>query len=114
MSGVASGKLRHRVQIQRPVPEQDLQTGEPITDWQAVADTWADISPVSGREFLAAGAEQSEVRAKITIRHRDGVDATMRVVYRGLYYAIHAVLPDADSGREHLTLMVAEGVRLEL
>ena len=74
---------------------------------------WAQIVPMSGREFLAAAAEQSEVRGRIVIRHRGNVDATMRVVYRGKYYNIHAVLPDAESGVEHLTLMVGEGVRLD-
>lgn len=47
------------------------------------------------------------------IRYRDDVDASMRAVYRGKYYNILAVLPDAESGREHLTLMTSEGVRIE-
>jgi hypothetical protein len=37
----------------------------------------------------------------------------MRIVYRGKYFNILAVLPDAESGREHLTLMTSEGVRLD-
>jgi SPP1 family predicted phage head-tail adaptor len=113
MSGVASGKLRHRVALQAPTVSQDPETGEMVNSWSTVANPWADIVPMSGREFLAAAAEQSEVRGRIVIRYRDGVDATMRVVHRGKYYAIHAVLPDMESGVEHLSLMVGEGVRLE-
>jgi len=113
MSGVAAGELRHKVDLQTRVNGQDPDTGAPIVTWETVARPWAKIAPMSGREFLAAAAEQSEVRGKITIRYRGNVDATYRVVYRGVYYNILAVLPDAESGIEHLTLMTAEGVRLD-
>lgn len=113
MSGVAAGELRHRVQLQENVIGQDPDTGEQVSSWQTIAQPWAKIAPMSGREFLAAAAEQSEVRGRITIRYRGNVDATMRVVHRGQYYAIHAVLADAESGIEHITLMVSEGVRLD-
>lgn len=113
MSGVAAGKLRHWVELQQPNITQDPETGEQVTHWATFAEVWADIAPASGREFLAAAAEQSEVRGRITIRYRDGIDATQRVLYRGKWYAILAALEDADSMLEHLTLMVAEGVRLD-
>lgn len=84
-----------------------------VTTWATVANVWAQIVPMSAREFVAASAEQSEVRGRIVIRYRDGVTASMRIVYRGKWYAILGVMEDAESGREHTTLMVAEGVRLE-
>lgn len=110
---LASGSLRHKVQLQQPVVAQDPNTGEMETTWQTIATPWAEIVPMSAREFVAAAAEQSEVRGRIVIRYRDGVDATMRVVHRGKWYAIHGVLEDKVSGLEYLTLMVAEGVRLD-
>lgn len=113
MSGVAAGELRHKVELQQPVETQDPDTGEMETVWTTIARPWAKIAPMSGREFLAAAAEQSEVRGKIVIRYRGEIDATMRIVYRGKWYGILAVLPDADSGIEHLSCMTAEGVRLD-
>lgn len=113
MSGVAAGKLRHRVEIEQPVTTQDPDTGEMISGWASLSTVWADIAPSSGREFVAAAAEQSEVRGRITIRFRADVDATMRVTYRGKWYGILAVLADNESMKEHLTLMTAEGVRLD-
>lgn len=113
MSGVAAGKLRHRVELQRSTPGQDPHTGAPIEDWQTFAEVWADVAPLSAREFLAASAEQSEVQNKITIRYRDDVDATCRVLHRGKWFAIQGVLPDAESGLEHLTIMASEGTRLD-
>lgn len=113
MSGVAAGELRHRVQLQENVIGQDPDTGEQISAWVTIAQPWAKIAPMSGREFLAAAAEQSEVRGRITIRYRGNVEATMRVLHRGMYYNILAALTDAESGIEHITLMVSEGVRLD-
>lgn len=113
MAAVASGKLRHKVQLQEQQITQDPVTGEMVTTWDTIAEPWAEVVPMSGREFLAASAEQSEVRGRIVIRYREDVDASMRFVYRGRYYNILAVLPDAESGREHMTCMVSEGVRLE-
>lgn len=113
MSGVAAGKLNHWVQLQAPATTQDPNTGEMIENWTTVAEVWAEVVPMSAREFQAANAEQSEVRGRMAIRYREDVDATMRVIHRGKWYAILGVMEDAESGREHLTLMTAEGVRLD-
>ena len=112
MSGVSSGRLRHKVQLQEPRFSQDPETGEMKTVWLTIARLWAEIVPMSAREFYAASAQQSEVRGRITIRYRENIDHTMRFVHRGKYYNIFGVMPDADSGIEHLTLAVGEGVRL--
>ena len=105
-----NGKLRHRITLQRPGLSQDPQTGEMIPGWQDVAPAWASIEPLSAREFIAAHAGQSEVTARIVIRYRADVDATMRALHRGKVYNIHGVLADPKSGLEYLTLSVSEGV----
>lgn len=110
---LASGNLRHQVQLQAPVIVQDPDTGEMETTWETVAEPWAEVIPMSAREFVAAAAEQSEVRGRIVIRYRPDVDATMRVVHRGKWYAIHGVFEDKVSGIEYIALAVGEGVRLD-
>ena len=105
-----NGKLRHRVLLQQPGQVQDPESGEEVPGWVDVASLWASVEPLSAREFIAAKAGQSEITARIVIRHRDGIDATMRILYRGKVYAIHGVLADAKSGLEYLTLPVSEGV----
>lgn len=107
------GKLRHYVTIKENKVTQDATTGEMISGWQQVAKVWAQIVPMSARDFLAANAAQSEVRGRIVIRYRDDVVAGQRVEYRGKYYRVIGVMEDDRSMQEHLTLMVAEGVRLE-
>lgn len=108
----AAGKLRHRVELQQPVTTQNPVTGEMQTVWTTYANVWAEIVPLSAREFIAAAAEQSEVRARITIRYRPDVNASHRVVHRGMRYDIHGVMADPVSGLEYQTLMVGEGVRV--
>lgn len=104
------GKLRHRVRLERPGRTQDPNTGEMIDGWELVATVWASVEPLSAREFIAAQAGQSEVTARIVIRHREGIDATMRILHRGRVYNIEGVLADPKSGRHYLTLPVSEGV----
>lgn len=106
-----AGSLRHRVTIQKPGPGvQDPDTGAMTYPWQEVAQVWASIEPLSVRDFMAAGANQSEISARIVIRYRSGIDSTMRILEGGRVFNIKGVLPDPDSGREYLTLPVSEGV----
>lgn len=109
MSNVASGKLRHRVSLQTLVSDRDSE-GVLQQSWMEVAEVWAAVEPLSARDFVQAGADQSEVSARITIRYRDNVNAGMRVVHRGKLYDIRGVLADKESGLEYLTLPAAEGV----
>lgn len=112
MSGIASGRLRHKVRLQDQQIAQDSTTGEMVKTWVTIAEPWAEVVPMSAREFIAASAEQSEVRGRMTIRYRGDVDASMRIVHRGKWYAIQGVMEDAESGKEHITIMTGEGVRL--
>ncbi|HGO5439938.1 phage head closure protein [Klebsiella oxytoca] len=105
-----AGKLRHRVTLQEPVKEQNPTTGAVINIWRDVATIWAEISPLSAREFIAAQASQGEITTRITIRYRADVTRKHRILYRDGIYNIEGVLPDLRSGKEYLTLPCSEGV----
>jgi len=107
-----AGQLRQRVMLQRDGRHQDPNTGEMISGWANLTEKPipCSVEPVSGREFIAGQATQNEVTARIVIRSRAGVTAAMRAVHRGVIYNIEAVLPDKNSGREYLTLMVSGGL----
>lgn len=114
MSGLESGRLRHRLRIERPVYSQDPDTGEQTLNWELVGKVWAAVEPLSAREFIASQATQSEVRARVVIRYRD-ISPTWRFVHRkagkDLIYNIAAgELSDKDSGLEYLTIPVSTGV----
>lgn len=106
-----ASRLRHRIDIQRPVRTQNSETGETVTTWESVwCGVPAEIAPSSAREFIASQSLQSDITARITIRWRDGVTADMRVKRGDTIYNIAGVLPDPHSGREWITLPVSTGV----
>lgn len=67
---IDAGRLRHRVKIQRRVETQNSTTGYVTTTWQDVAIVWAGIEPMSVRELMAAGIEDSKINTRIVIRYR--------------------------------------------
>ena len=54
MPSVQAGNLRHKVALQSQQETRDSTTGEVLVTWQTVANVWAQIVPLSGKEFLAA------------------------------------------------------------
>ena len=99
------GKMRYRVKIQFPSDGVD-DYGNAVDVWEDLTTVWADIAPISGREYFSAQQAVSETQFKIYIRYLDGVSPKMRVVRDEKAYEILAVLGDKRSGM--LTLMVKE------
>ena len=107
-----AGLLRQRIDIQRRGQTRDPKTHEVIDGW---VDAWkacpASFEPLSAHDLIAAQAGQSEATARIVIRYRESVLSTMRILYRGQIYNIEGPpLPDKDSGREYLTIVVSTGL----
>lgn len=115
---LAAGRLRHRVLFQRFQELldsngdviQDPSSGEIAKAWVDVVEVWAAIEPLSGREFIASQAVQSQVTGKFIIRRRTDIDATCRGVHNGTLYQVEAVLQDPESGLEYQTLPFSQGV----
>lgn len=113
---LSAGELRHRVTIQRRQQTQNPVTGEIIYTW---IDVWsaipAKITDLSVRELIAAQAVQSKLTTRIVIRHRTGLDASMRIVgvcrcHQGRVFNPAGWLNDPESGIEYLTAPCSEGV----
>lgn len=103
------GRLRHRVTIERQVTTVN-EFGEQETGWVPAGSVWASVEPLSAREFIRAQQMQSQVSARIVMRYRPDLDASMRLIHRGTVYNIAGVLPDKDSGLEYVTLPVSAGL----
>ena len=69
------GKLRHRITLLRQVNEVN-DYGATAQTWKRVATVWADVRPLSGREYFSAQQVQSEVTTQIWLRHIDGIKPT--------------------------------------
>lgn len=52
-------------------------------EWVPYAEAFAKIEPLIGREFFAAAAVQAENNVKVTLRYRDDIKPSDRVVIGG-------------------------------
>jgi SPP1 family predicted phage head-tail adaptor len=124
-----AGRLRHRVTIEELMVSlqdgiEEASSSSALSDTDPDADgtqteTWTDaygrlisaeISPLSGRELLAADAVQGKVNTRIRMRHRPGLRPSMRVLHRAVIYNVEAVVPDPESGVGWVTLLCSSGV----
>ncbi len=95
-------QLAHRITLQHVVNTQDPNTGDITTTWETFAQPFARIDPLAGREFFAAQAVQAESTVKFTLRYRDDVKPSDRIVWKGDEYDIKAVMNMGTKNRELL------------
>lgn len=107
---IDAGLMTHRVTLQRPSASVD-SLGQRVESWTYLATVWAQVQPLRGREFFAAGAIQSEATVKIRIWHRADVTGEMRVLWRGVPHAIVAPPVDIDGAGRALELLCSAGMR---
>jgi len=88
-------QLNHRVLIEQPKQGKDA-ANQPLKGWDPVGHRWADVKVLSGMATISAGAESSVVKASIRFNHATALDASMRITYDGVVWAIQSVLPDAS------------------
>jgi len=110
-------RLRHRIEFQELVEEQDSETGASITTWQTAyldSDTPLDSVPAEvltgpGREFRGTGTTQAEATARINCRWFPGLLETWRVLWDGRIYNIQSIETDI-TGRIEWRLRCVDGV----
>lgn len=110
-------RLRHRITFQEPVSERDSE-GVLQESWQNVwldsdtelADVPAEVLTGPGREFVAGGAVQADVAARITCRWFPGISAKWRILWDGRIFNIGGE-PDTDrTGRREWRIKATAGV----
>lgn len=102
------GRLRHRITLMRQVNEIN-DYGATQMKWKSVATVWAEVKPLSGREYFSAQQVQSEITTQIWLRHLDGIKPSMRVKFGKRYLEIVAVL-NTQERNVSLQLMCKEAV----
>ena len=85
-----AGGLDERITIQS-VETTTGPYGEPIERTVAVATVWAKVMHQTGDESFEAAQNNASRTAKFKTRFRDGIDATMTVLWRSRTYDIHDV-----------------------
>ena len=94
-----AGELRHKVTIQKV--SQTLDSSRQTVDlWTKLAEVWAAVEPLSGRELLNAQQIQPDVTHRVRIRHRDDVTAKMRVQHDSRNLNIESIINVNERDRE--------------
>lgn len=100
------GELKRRITLQKPVKTEDEGAGKRV-NYQAVADVWAAIEPISSREFFFAQQGRAEVTHKIHIRFRTDVKNNWRVRFGTAQYLVDSII-DIAGERRFLELLCHE------
>ena len=81
------GELRHRITLQKLMATTN-DNGFEVEDWIDVKTLWASVCNLYGKEYFEAAAVQAQKTVKFTIRFLDGLDESMRVLFKGKIYNI--------------------------
>lgn len=102
------GKLRHRVKLQVYTATRDSFGGE-VEAWTDIAELWASIEPISGKEYFASQQINAEVNTKIVIRYKAGVNPKMRIKFGDRFFEIVSVICIQEK-RKEIHLMCKENI----
>lgn len=103
------GQMQHRVAIRSKTRGASDGAGGNLSEtWSTFATVWAKLDPTTAREIVAADQVVHRLTHIVTIRARDGVTASMRVVYKTRVLAILGTRELMEGG-QWLELLCEEG-----
>ena len=94
-----AGRLRHRVELQKPIRAQDA-SGEIVISWLTYATVWAFVKPLTGQERLEAQQVTPGISHEVRMRYRRDVISDHHVLYDNRTLEIDAVIDVNEQGRE--------------
>lgn len=96
-----SGKLRYLITIKQAIPGSIPDAyGQYPPSWTDVVTLHASANPLTGREYYAAVAAQSEVEIKFGTRYVNTIKDGMRVYWNNEPYTIISVVNVESLNRE--------------
>lgn len=81
------GELRHRITFQKLMTTTN-ENGFDLEDWVDIKTVWSAARNLNGKEFFEAAMGQAEKTVKFIIRFTDGIDETMRILFKQRIYNI--------------------------
>ncbi len=106
-----AGRLRDRISVERRVNSlNDFSESKGV--WTVLADLWAAVEPLGGREFFSAQQVQSDITTRIVCRYASAlsdVSAADRIRHGSVVYDIRSVI-DVDSRHRELQFMCTQHI----
>ncbi len=100
-----ASRLRQKLTLQSEIQTADGAGGY-TRSWEEVAELWAEIIPISGREKLFAMQLESSVTHRVLIRWRSGVNSGQRLINDSL--TLNIIYVSSIQNGELLELMVED------
>jgi SPP1 family predicted phage head-tail adaptor len=100
-----AGLLDRRVRLERRVEETD-DSGQSVPRWLPLAEVWARVEPLGGREGFGQQQWVATGDVRFTIRWRPDVTPLHRVIHGGREFDVVSV---AEDGRREALLIIARG-----
>jgi len=91
MTEIKIGDLRQRIIFQSPRKVDDGHGGWNVPSWDDTTTVWAQVEPISGREYFAAAQVKTEITHRVRIRYRADLNEEMRIKFGTRYLAIEAI-----------------------
>lgn len=110
MGALDLGKMDRQIQLQQQGGTRS-PLGDEVKAWSTLANVWAEVIPVSGRQFMNATLEQplSSKTLRLRVRYIAAArnDNKLRVLYDGQIYDVKHI---AELGRREGLEIVAEAM----
>lgn len=104
-----SSSLRHRLLLQQESEASDGAGGY-TRSWTDVGYVWAEVMPLSGKEYLFADKLQAESTHVIRIRFRDDITTRHRFLFDSRVFAIQAIR-NIYEFKDVLEIIAVEGIQ---
>lgn len=105
---IRAGKLRNKIVIQQNTPSTD-SFGERDASWSTFATVWADIKPLTSREYWDAVQVNAESTLKFVIRYLSGVTPKMRISWDSRIFNIESII-NVDERNKMIVLLAVENI----
>jgi SPP1 family predicted phage head-tail adaptor len=83
--------MNHRITLLTRSVSRDAMGGEVVT-WNDAGDDWAEVTPLTGREYFQAMQENAEYEIRFRVRYRSDVEQDWRLIWRGKQYDVLRVI----------------------
>lgn len=104
---MTASKRDRRVTIERRAAGAPDAYGKLAPAWEPVCTAWAEVKEIATRERLRAAQVLGARAATVTILHREGLDAAMRVRFGGATWRIVGL---AEVGRRQALQLTVEAL----
>ena len=106
MLHVNAGEMRSQITVQSATQTRDAHGGATETFAEFVT-TWAEINPLTAREFVSGNQITQDVSHRIRMRYYPGVTPSMRILFGARVFNIHSVI-NANERNKFMELLVKE------